>query len=54
MMAKAKTAQQKAEQKINLILSDENIRELIDLPARDGSATQWLQRHYRTFRTVVQ
>jgi hypothetical protein len=40
--------------KIILILSDANIRELIELRGRDGSPTLWLQRHYRAFRTAVQ
>jgi hypothetical protein len=40
--------------KVILILTDDHIRELIDLRGRDGSPTQWLQRHYRTFRTAVQ
>ena len=40
--------------KIILILTDDHIRELLDLRARDGSPTQWLQRHYRAFRMAVQ
>lgn len=40
--------------KIILILTDDHMRELLDLRAQDGSPTQWLQRHYRAFRTSVQ
>ena len=40
--------------KIILILSDDHIRELLDARGRDGSPTQWLQRHYRAFRMAVQ
>ena len=40
--------------KVILILTDDHIRELLDLRGRDGSPTQWLQRHYRAFRTAVQ
>ncbi len=40
--------------KIILILTDEHIRELLDVRGRDGSPTQWLQRHYRAFRMAVQ
>jgi hypothetical protein len=35
-------------------LSDEQLRELLDLRCSDGSPTKWMQKHYRNFRTSVQ
>jgi hypothetical protein len=40
--------------KVILIMSDQDIRELLDLRCRNGSPTKWMQRHYRAFRTAVQ
>jgi hypothetical protein len=40
--------------KVILTLSDEHLSEMLDLRCRDGSPTQWIQRHYRKFRTAVQ
>ena len=40
--------------KVILVLTDDHLYELLDVRARDGSTTQWLQRHYRAFRTALQ
>ena len=40
--------------KVILILTDDHLCELLDVRARDGSPTQWFQRHYRAFRTALQ
>jgi hypothetical protein len=40
--------------KVILMLRDEQLRELLDLRCRGGSPTQWMQKHYRTFRTSLQ
>jgi hypothetical protein len=40
--------------KVILILTDDHICELLDIRGRDGSPTQWFQRHYRAFRMAVQ
>ena len=40
--------------KVILALSDEHLRELLDLCCKGGSPTRWMQRHYRRFRTEVQ
>lgn len=40
--------------KVILIITDDHLRELLDLRGRDGSPTQWMQRHYRAFRTALQ
>ena len=40
--------------KVILTLSDQDLKELLDLRCRNGSPTKWMQRHYRAFRTSVQ
>lgn len=40
--------------KVILTLSDDHLRELLDLRCRDLSPTKWMQSHYRKFRTSVQ
>jgi hypothetical protein len=40
--------------KIILILSDDQLRGLLDLRCHNGSPTKWMQKHYRTFRETVQ
>jgi hypothetical protein len=40
--------------KVILTLTDEQLREMLDLRCNDGSPTKWMQKHYRTFRTSVQ
>jgi hypothetical protein len=40
--------------KVILTLSDEQLRELLDLRCRNGSPTKWMQKHYRAFRTAAQ
>jgi len=40
--------------KVILVLSDADLRELLDLRCRNGDPTKWVQRHYRKFRTAVQ
>ena len=40
--------------KVILTLSDEQLRELLELRCRDLSPTKWMQKHYRHFRTSVQ
>ena len=40
--------------KVILILTDHDLRELMDLRCRDGSPTKWMQNHYRQFRTSLQ
>ena len=40
--------------KVILTLSDQNLRDLLDLRCRNGSPTKWMQSHYRKFRTDVQ
>lgn len=40
--------------KVILTLTDEQLRELLDLRCHDGSPTKWMQKHYRAFRTAVQ
>lgn len=40
--------------KVILILTDDHLRELLDVRGKDGSPTLWLQRHYRAFRTALQ
>jgi len=40
--------------KVILALSDQDVRDLLDLRCRNGSPTKWMQRHYRAFRTAVQ
>jgi hypothetical protein len=40
--------------KVIVALSDQDLRELLDLRCRNGSTTKWMQRHYRQFRTDVQ
>lgn len=40
--------------KVILTLSDDELRQLLDLRCRDGSPTKWMQTHYRKFRTSVQ
>src|SRR5580700_4217304 len=40
--------------KVILTLSDDQLRELLDLRCRDKSPTKWMQKHYREFRTTVQ
>ena len=40
--------------KVILVLSDDHLYELLDVRGNDGSPTQWLQRHYRAFRTALQ
>jgi hypothetical protein len=37
-----------------LILTDDQLFELLDLRCKDGSPTKWLQKHYRAFRTALQ
>jgi hypothetical protein len=40
--------------KVILTLSDEQLRELLELRCRDLSPIKWMQKHYRNFRTSVQ
>jgi hypothetical protein len=40
--------------KVILVLGDDHLYELLDVRGKDGSPTQWLQRHYRAFRTALQ
>lgn len=40
--------------KVILTLSDDDLRDLLDLRCRNGSPTKWMQKHYRSFRTAVQ
>jgi hypothetical protein len=40
--------------KVILTLTDEQLRELLDLRCNEGSPTKWMQKHYRKFRTSVQ
>jgi hypothetical protein len=40
--------------KVIIVLSDVDLRELLDLKCRDGNPTKWMQRQYRKFRTSVQ
>jgi hypothetical protein len=40
--------------KVILILDDGELSELLDLRCRGGSPTQWMQAHYRKFRTAIQ
>ena len=40
--------------KVILALSDEQLRDLLDLRCSEGSPTKWMQKHYRSFRTTVQ
>ncbi len=40
--------------KVILTLSDQNLRDLLDVRCRNGSPTKWMQSHYRKFRTAVQ
>jgi hypothetical protein len=40
--------------KVILTLSDEQLRELLELRCRDLSPSKWMQKHYRHFRTSVQ
>jgi len=40
--------------KVILILTDDHLHELLDLRGGDDSPTQWMQRHYRAFRTALQ
>jgi len=40
--------------KVILTLSDEQLREMLDLRCNDRSPTKWMQNHYRKFRTSVQ
>jgi hypothetical protein len=40
--------------KVLLILSDDDLKELIQLRMQDASPVKWLQRRYRTFRTSIQ
>lgn len=40
--------------KIILTMSDDDIRELLDLRCHNGSPTTWMQKRYRAFRTAVQ
>jgi len=42
------------QRKVILILSDNQLRELMDLRCQNGSPTKWMQNHYRMFRTSVQ
>ena len=37
-----------------LTLTDDHLRELLDLRCRNGSPTKWMQNHYRKFRTSLQ
>ncbi len=43
-----------APRKVILTLTDEHLRELLDLRCREGSPTKWMQKHYRAFRTSLQ
>jgi hypothetical protein len=40
--------------KVILTISDDQLRELLDLRCRELSPTKWMQSHYRKFRTTVQ
>jgi hypothetical protein len=40
--------------KVILTLTDDQLRELLDIRCRDKSPTKWMQKHYREFRTTVQ
>jgi hypothetical protein len=40
--------------KVILILSDDQLKELLDLRCRNGSPTKWMQKYYRSFRTDAQ
>ena len=40
--------------KVILTLSDDELRELLDLRCKGGSPTKWMQAHYRRFRTSAQ
>jgi hypothetical protein len=40
--------------KVLLILSDQDLEELVKLRMQDVSPTAWLQKHYRKFRTAAQ
>jgi hypothetical protein len=40
--------------KVILTLSDDQLRELLDLRCRNLSPTKWMQTHYRKFRTMLQ
>jgi hypothetical protein len=40
--------------KVILTLSDDQLRDLLDLRCRGDSPTKWMQKHYRAFRTAVQ
>jgi hypothetical protein len=40
--------------KIILVLTDDHLRDLLQVRCRNGSTTKWMQRHYRDFRTTVQ
>jgi hypothetical protein len=43
-----------APRKVILTLTDDQLRELLDLRCQGGSPTKWLQNHYRKFRTSLQ
>lgn len=40
--------------KVILTVSDDELRDLLDLRCQNGSPTKWMQSHYREFRTSVQ
>ena len=40
--------------KVILVLTDEHLKELLQVRCRNGSTSKWVQRHYREFRTTVQ
>lgn len=42
------------QRKVILTLSDDHLRELLDLRCRNHSPTKWMQSYYRKFRTSVQ
>lgn len=40
--------------KVILTMTDDELRELLDIRCRDKSPTKWMQKRYREFRTTVQ
>jgi hypothetical protein len=40
--------------KVILVLTDDDLVELLQVRCRNGSTNKWMQRHYREFRTAVQ